>query len=254
MIGRFGSGRLWPLALLLLLLPAIAFASANYLKPGFSLPADRRASPLVLYPDLFVGSLDSRGEQIANPDWTESAHANLRDTLSSGAIGRAVELRFMTRAEAEASPAVEQIWSAFRALTNDIILRVPQGTPIGQAARRGRYDYSIGPELAARIRAAHGEADFLLLILMHDGYATSGQVISSVASAMLSPPWSPGRIRRLPPHYGNAMLVDLRDGAVVWFHGDGAFGGDLRNREGAARRLEQAMSNFPIATSRRPGR
>lgn len=84
---------------------------------------------------------------------------------------------------------------------------------------------------------------------MHDAYATSGQKLGSVLGAtvagMVSPPGSPAAMRALPPHYGNSMLVDLKDGSVVWFHGDGAFGGDPRTLAGAQKRMGQAMEHFP---------
>jgi hypothetical protein len=242
-------------ALLLAVSPSGAFAAADDLrKPGVSLATDRRASVLVLYPELFVGRLDSDEQQMADPVWTESAHANLASALAAGPVGHAVDLRFMTQAAAESSPAVARGRAAFLTISSDIIFSVPQGTAGTATARRGHYDYTMGSEVVAQLKALHGEADYALFIQMHDGYATRGHFLTSTTRAMLAPVGTPDSVRHLPPHHGNAMLIDLRDGAVVWFHGDGAFGGDLRNQEGAARRLSQAMSNFPIAPSRRAGR
>jgi hypothetical protein len=240
------------LALVLLAAPAVAIAAAKYQRPGFQLPADRKAEVLVAYPEHFIGSLDSRGEAVANPEWTAAAWANMREALLSGPVGKAVTLRFMPE-EGAASPVMVEAREAFKWRTTEVILGGPQGSKWGDKVKRGQYAYTIGTDIAARLRQEFGPADYALFFTMHDAYATPGKKIGDMLGAMavgvVGGSGAAATARDLPPHFGNAMLVDLSDGSVVWFHGDGAFGGDPRDKAGAIKRIGQATTGFP-GTSR----
>jgi hypothetical protein len=219
-------------------------AEAKWTKQGFSLPAGSRPSVLVPCPDLFVGTRNSRHEERARPDWIERARANLAAALRAGPVGRAVELRF--GACDEPSALLDGARSTVNFRASDQLFKVPQGTfplPDDDLRRlkglKGRYDYSIGADLAARLRSAYGEADYGLFFTMHDAYATLGEKAGRIAGAFIGMPF------RLPPHSANSMLVDLRSGAVLWTHMDGAVGGDLRDPDEAALRMVQATRGFP---------
>jgi hypothetical protein len=222
-------------------------AAAKWTRPGFSLPGGARPPVLVPCPDLFVGTRNAKHEERPRADWTERARANLAAALRAGPVGRAVELRF--GACDEPSALLDEARSTVNFRNSDLLLKVPPGTfPLpdsdprrlkGLKGLKGRYEYGIGADLAARLRAAYGEADYGLFFTMHDGYATAGDKAGRIAGAFIGVPFF------LPPHYANSMLVDLRSGAILWTHMDGAVGGDLREREGAARRMEQATRGFP---------
>lgn len=219
---------------------------AKWTKPGFVLPAGSRPSVLVPCPDLFVGTRNSRHEERARPDWIERARANLETALRAGPVGRAVELRF--GACDEPSSLLDEARSTVNFRASDFLFKVPSGTfPLpGNDLKRikglkGRYDYGIGADLVARLRSVYGEADYGLFFTMHDGYATAGDKAGRIAGAFIGIPFLP------PPHYANSMLVDLRSGAILWIHMDGAVGGDLRDPDEAPLRMEQATRGFPGA-------
>lgn len=249
----------WLVAAFLILLPAGAYAAANYLKPGFALPTDRKAQVLVVYPDLFVGSLNAKNEHLFNEEWTAAAQRNVRAALTDGPVSKAVDLRFMSEDEAAASTILGEAREAFKWRSSDIIMQAPPGTfplPDGQTRYKKNKNagYAFEADLAARIRREHGEADLALFIFMHDAYATAGQKLSSIlgaaAAGMVAPPGTQP-MRSQPSHHGNAMLIDLRDGAVIWFHGDGRFGGDPRDQAGAVERMRQTMDHFPGTAGKR---
>jgi hypothetical protein len=235
------------------LLPAGVYAAGNYLKPGFAFPTDRRARVLVLYPDLFVGALNADNEQVPNAEWTAAAQRNVRAALTNGSVGQVVDLRFMGEGEAAASGVLEDAREAFKWRGSDLVMQAPQGTfPLPEGQTKYRKDknarYAFAADLAARIRREHGDADFALFLSMHDAYATAGQKLSSILGATATGMVAPRGtmvMRDQPPHHGNAMLVDLRDGAVIWFHGDGRLGGDPRDANGIVKRMQQAMDRFP---------
>ncbi|HYJ83785.1 MAG TPA: hypothetical protein VEW26_13205 [Allosphingosinicella sp.] len=231
----------------LLLAAGTAGAAGNFTRPGFSIPAGSRPSVLVPCPDLFVGTRNAKHEEKLRPDWVGRARANLAAALRAGPVGQAVELRF--GACDEPSALLDEARSTVNFRTSDWLFKVPPGTfpRPGDGAQalkglkrlKGRYDYGIGAELVARLSSAYGEADYGLFFTMHDGYATPGDKAGRIAGAFIGHPFL------LPPHSANSMLVDLRSGAVLWIHMDGAVGGDLRDPDEAAKRMEQATWGFP---------
>ena len=46
-------------------------------------------------------------------------------------------------------------------------------------------------------------------------------------------------------HTGYAGLVDLRTGELVWLNADRQMGGDVRDAEGADKRVRQLLEGFP---------
>lgn len=244
--------RIAVLAGLLLAIAPPAFA--QYLKQGFALPAERRASVMLVCPDLFVGSINSRQEQVLNPEWTRTAYANLAAALAAGPIGSAVDLRLPPCDAAEKTALLEKLRVEVNTRNSDVMFRVPPGTfPLAgndlKALKglKGRYAYKIDRDLLAQVRSTYGEADYALFLTMHDAYTTSGAKAGKIAGLFVGIP------NAMPPHYANSMLVDLKSGEIVWTHMDGAAGGDVRTPEGARKRIGQATKNFPLP-SRSTGR
>jgi hypothetical protein len=108
------------------------------------------------------------------------------------------------------------------------------------------YDFA---EFKDRVAAEYHPADFVLFINQLDTYATTGQILGEIAGAttmgLVTPKDMVAPMRPMRIHAGNAILFDLKTGEVVWMHGDGAFGGDLRVPERANVRVGQALSGFP---------
>jgi hypothetical protein len=46
-------------------------------------------------------------------------------------------------------------------------------------------------------------------------------------------------------HKGGAGLVDLKTGDVLWLNADFAMGGDVRETDGAEKRVAQLLEEFP---------
>lgn len=226
-------------------LSSAADAAANYTKPGFAFPSDRKAIVLVAYPDVQMNRQGKGGEEIPSPEWTNQAQRNLQASMLSSKLPAIVELKFMTAEQAAASPAYSDLLAAYRQRTSEMIFKVPQGSPDVTKAKKCRCTYDFA-EVKDRVAAAFGPADFVLFINQIDTYASSGQILGEIAGAMAGEMVAPGgAMRRTRYHAGNAILFDAKSGEVVWMHGDGAFGGDLRKPESAAVRVEQALSGFP---------
>lgn len=245
-----------------MLVPVAAWAQgANYVRKGFAFPKEHRAKILVAYPDWFIGKLTSKGESAVIPEWLALTVANTNRALSNGPVGKVADLEFMTAIEAHELGDLKDVWASFRPRTGELVSKVAQGTEPGAAdskkpypkGKKGYYEYNIGLDSIEKIKALHPASDYLLLIGMHDAYATFGQKVGSIAAGTAEgffQPLGSAPGRAAPPHFGNSMLIDLKDGAVVWYHGDGAFGGDPRTPDGAVKRMGQAMERFPGTTPR----
>lgn len=225
-----------------------AEAAAHYAKPGFEFPRDRKATVLVAYPDVRLNRQGKDGQEIPSPEWISLAQRNLRTSLENSRLPAIVDLRFMTAEQAAASPLYPDLLAAYHRRTGEMIFKVPQGSQDVTKAKKCRCTYDFA-ELKDRVTAEFGPADFVLFVNQFDTYATTGQILGEIAGAtavgMVTPKGMVAPMRPTRVHAGNAILFDLKTGEVVWMHGDGAFGGDLRDPEPATVRMGQALSGFP---------
>lgn len=229
---------------ILALLPQPALAAADYLLPGFVMPADRKPVVLVVYPSILMSRQGVEGFDAA---WTTAAHANLRAALAASAVASVAELRFMDEQAALASEVYPDLLQMHYQRTGAIIFKVPQESSDITKAKKCKCAYDFRP-LHGRVLTEQGPADYALMINQMDTYATTGQILGEIAGATADGIFQPsgiGPMRRMRVHAGNAVLFDLKTGDVIWMHGDGAFGGDLRDPKGAQVRINQAISRFP---------
>ncbi len=233
-----------------LLQPISAKASADYAKTGFVFSKDRKPTILVIYPMIIMNKQGKTGLDEPHLEWTQMAQTNLRNALSTAPVSKSVTFHFMNEAEANASPVYADLVSAYYRRTSEIILKIPQNSD-PKTAKRCKCSYTMGKDFGQRLLAAHGIADYVLIISQIDTYASAGQIFGEIAGAavggVMTPQGSSSTMRRMRIHGGNAMLFNITDGDILWFHGDGAFGGDLRKPESAKVRVNQVMSRFPVS-------
>lgn len=237
------------LALGLWLTPATAFGDVKLTKGNFVLPDDRRARILFVCPDIQVGSLDAQDKNTNSEEWIAASVSNLQTAIRSD-LSEVAEWRFMTLDQMRSSAAIQELSAQFVDLQNGITFRVPQGTfPLAhpglgdlKGVKHGKYDYHITATLAAKLRAEN-DVDYVMILAMNDRYSTPGRKVGIALEAALSPTFllSPN----IPQHFGDAMLVDLRDSSVVWFYSRASFGGDPHTTGGARVRIAEIMTNFP---------
>lgn len=103
--------------------------------------------------------------------------------------------------------------------------------------KRERFDWTLGPGVARL--GELGQADYGLFFYTQDYYGTTGRKTAQVFAAMLGAYVSSG------VHIGYAGLVDLKTGELVWINADAAMGGDVRETDGALKRVAQLLEEFP---------
>jgi hypothetical protein len=102
-------------------------------------------------------------------------------------------------------------------------------------SKDGKFDWSLGPSVAA-VSRAH-DADYALFLFVRDSYATAGRVAVIVVGALLGVGVQGGT------QVGFASVVDLRTGDIVWFNRLLRPQGDLRTPEAAAETVRALVSD-----------
>jgi hypothetical protein len=100
------------------------------------------------------------------------------------------------------------------------------------------FDWSLGKGVAALPGAA--EADYGLFIYNEDQFGSTGRKLLQVVAM-----FGPGISVKSGEHKGYAGLVDLKTGDLVWLNADGAMGGDVREADGAQKRIGQLLEGIP---------
>lgn len=249
--------RLGLVAALLAAVPAMpVLAGAKYTAQGFAIDPRQPPRVVVVRPKIFVGVLDSQNREIEDPEWLAETHVNLQAALKRNPSAKAVEWRFADWNAPDSKPLSDAVWQPARFINGDLIFKVPQGTmPVKpgedwqkrlKAIPKGYYEYALPPDAVEELRATDPEAQFALLINMHDAFTTDGAKLARLLGGMGNVVTSGVNTMPLPPHHGFAMLIDLANGRIVWFYNDGAFGGDLRKATSADKRVAQMLTGWPM--------
>jgi hypothetical protein len=234
------------LALACALVAAPAFAQEKAaVKPGFSMPTDRPVRILVFRPDVKVGSQSAGGVVTPNAEWTANARKNLADALVAAKPGGASEIVFMPELEGENATLLNEYRSLFKGVAATVLQhRLFKGDRL--PTKITGFEYTLGPG-AAKLSDLGG-GDYGLFVVTNDAYGDSGRKALQVFSLLLAAGTGVSMGVTSGVHAGYAGLVDLKTGDLIWLNADLKMGGDVRDAEGATKRVSQLLEDFP-----RPG-
>lgn len=198
---------------------------------------------LVFRPRIRVGEQSTGGLFEPRADWTELAREN---------IGRALELQQRRYGSALINPPdvagqdarlVDEYLALFSAVADSIITYqffVGNRLETKKADNREDvFDWSLGPGVADLPGAK--DADYALFVYTEDHYGSTGRKALQVLAALtVGVGVTAGR------HSGFAALVDLKTGNIVWINADFQMGGDVREVDGAEKRVGQLFEDFPL--------
>lgn len=216
--------------LVLIVLSALPVRAAS-LAEGFSrLPAG--AVVLLMPLDIELFSVSAGGILEPQAEWTERAHANLRQAFLTRSS--ALKINFMPL-PGEVDEVVGRLNRLHGAVGQAIALHHQGGFAL--PSKEGRLDWSLGEE-AALMRERTG-ADYALFAFVRDSYASSERVAMMVVGLLLGVGLGGGM------QVGYASLVDLSTGRVVWFNTLLRASGDLRDPEKARESCDALLDRFP---------
>src|SRR3546814_762765 len=99
------------------------------------------------------------------------------------------------------------------------------------------FEWSLGSGVSALPGAK--DANYALFIYNKDAYGSTGRKLLQFTAALGGVSVKSGE------HAGYAGLVDLKTGDLLWLNADGAMGGDVREVDGAEKRVSQLLEEFP---------
>lgn len=211
------------------------------LKQGFELAAKSSKKILLFRPSVSTGAQSTAGMFEPNAEWTEQAKSNIQAALDQfqGRLGNSVIVA--PDAYGEDARNVQEHMALFAAVSQSVIeYQFFVGNRLPTKKRDNKtavFDWSLGPSVASLPGAA--DADYGLFIYNKDAYGSTGRKMLQVFAAM------GGISVRSGEHQGHAGLVDLRTGELLWLNADFEMGGDVREKDGAEKRVRQLLEDFP---------
>jgi hypothetical protein len=206
-------------------------------KDGFTLkPGTVRI--VLMRPAISVGSQSTGGMREPNADWTNQAIENLTAALkrAQGKLGNEVVL--YDEGVSGEGALTSQYANLFGAVSNSVIeYQFFPGNRLPTKKRSKEFDWGVGPGLS-QLKSLEG-ADFALFIHTRDDYGSAGRKMLQIVGLLAGVGVTSGI------HQGDAGLVDLKTGELVWLNADRAMGGDVRTPEGAEKRVAQLLEGFP---------
>lgn len=210
-------------------------------KDGFVLPKDRAARVIVFRPDVNVGEQTTGGMNEPNADWTKEARAALNAALEKELKSRSGEMKLMPELAGEEAVLIDEYTRLFKAVANAAIThKLFSGDRL--PTKKDAFDWTMGPG-AAKLGEL-GDGDYGLFFYTNDSYGSVGRKAVQAVGMLIGVGVSSG------VHIGYAGLVDLKTGELVWINADVKMGGDVRDSEGAEKRISQLLEDFPSSAGR----
>lgn len=206
-------------------------------KPGFELrPGTARI--VFLRPSIKVGAQSTAGMFEPNADWTAQARENIDAALAQAqnSLGNTVT-DYVEPVNAD--PAILSEYQAlFDAVAQSVIeYQFFPGNRLPTKKRDSQFEWGLGGDVA-KLPGLAG-ADYALFVTTEDHFGSTGRKVLQIFAALARVPVTAG------VHKGFAGLVDLRTGELVWLNADMQMGGDVRESDGAQKRVRQLLEGFP---------
>jgi hypothetical protein len=222
-------------------------AAGVAVKEGFAFPHDKEAKIIMFRPDVQVGTLRAAGLDEANADWTAVARTNMQEAFENAAEAREAQITFLGDLEGESAKELNDFRGLFQVVSTEAMnhgvffdrlatKKVPATTPGGKS--KLKFDWTLGDD-TRKLKEITG-ADYAMFVYTHDAYGSAGRKAAQLLMAGLF-----GVGIQAGVHIGYAGMVDLATGDLVWLNADIQMGGDLREKDGAEKRVKELMRGFP---------
>lgn len=221
---------------------AAAAQERTAIKQGFELPANSGKRILVFRPKVSVGAQSTGGMFEPNAEWTDRAHKNIEAALRKRQAGLGNVVLLAPEAYGNQAQLVQEYTNLFYAVSEAVVTyQFFTGNRLATKKRdnkAGVFDWSLGE--GVRDLPGASDADYALFISNKDAYGSTGRKMLQIVAAL-----GPGIAVKSGEHKGAAGLVDLKTGDVLWLNADFAMGGDVREVDGAEKRVGQLLEEFP---------
>jgi hypothetical protein len=213
-------------------------------RQGFELAPQSCKTILLLRPTVRVGAQSTGGLFEPNAEWTDQARANIDAALATmqSQLGNVVVAA--PEPYGEDARKVAEHMSLFAAVSRAVIeYQFFVGNRLPTKKRDNKadvFDWSLGTGVADLPGAQN--ADYALFIYNQDQYGSTGRKMLQIVGLVAGVGVTSGQ------HVGYAGLIDLKTGNLLWLNADFQMGGDVREAEGAHKRVRQLLEDFPGST------
>jgi len=212
------------------------------IKQGFELPAKSGKKILVFRPKVSVGAQSTGGLFEPNAEWTDQARKNIDAALKKRQADLGNVVLMAPEAYGDQARLVEEYTNLFDAVSQAVVTyqffvgnRLPTKKRDNKA---GVFDWSLGE--GVRNLPGAKDADYALFIYNKDAFGSTGRKLLQAVALL-----GPGIAVKSGEHKGAAGLVDLKTGDLLWLNADFAMGGNVREPDGAEKRVGQLLEEFP---------
>ena len=203
--------------------------------------------PVLLMPlDIELAELTVGGSLEPNAAWTAAAKVSVDRTIDDVlAMYRAKPIRYRPSGPGFAFNHEDVQLAKLYEEVRITILEQTFEPDFALPTKRGKLDWSLGPDVA-RLRRAYG-ADYAVFIHLRDSFSSNGRIaymMLSMAVGLMfySAPFLPSG----GSQFGFVSLVDLRTGNLLWVNSLYQENGDLRQRDSARQTLGLLFRGFPL--------
>ncbi|WP_017670072.1 hypothetical protein [Blastomonas sp. AAP53] len=210
-------------------------------RQGFTLAPQSGKTILLLRPSVRVGEQSTAGMPEPRAEWTDQARNHIETAL--GEVQQQLGNVVVAAPEpfGDDARSVAEHMALFAAVSRAVIQyqffvgnRLPTKKRDNKA---GQLDWSLGPTVASLPGA--GGADYALFLYTDDHYGSTGRKMLQIVGMVAGVGVTSGQ------HIGYAGLVDLKTGDLLWLNADFQMGGDVREADGAQKRVRQLLEDFP---------
>ncbi len=214
------------------------------IRDNFAFDPSGSARILVLRPSIKVGEQSTGGMFEPRADWTDDARKHLAAALKSRQSALGQEIVTSPEAYGEDARLLREYQALFGAVARSVIeYQFFVGNRLETKKRDNRngvFQWSLGPGVQ-QIPGADS-ADYILFLTTEDHFGSTGRKILQIFAAA-----AVGVGVKSGLHAGYAGLVDAKTGDLLWINADYAMGGDVREAEGAVKRMGQLLEEFPLS-------
>lgn len=215
--------------------PLFANAQSKNRAPGFETMA-KGATIVIMPSDIELFSLSAGGVLEPKADWTEAAMRNFKTAMDAKRAQLDMKTVVLTDKDMD---EIAEINALHAAVGRAIALHHFGPGNMALPTKNGQLDWSMGESVQA-IKKRTG-ADYAFFSWIRDSYTSSERAAAMVFMALLGVGLGGG------VQMGNASLVDLNTGRILWFNRLVRASGDLREAGKAAETLDALLENFPAA-------
>ncbi|NBW75014.1 MAG: hypothetical protein EBR34_04365 [Sphingomonadaceae bacterium] len=216
-------------------------------RDGFAFDPAKPAKIILFRPSVKVGEQSTGGMFEPRAEWTAEARKNIEEALNARQKSLGHQVTYMLDVPGEKAQTVREYQALFGAVAQSVITyQFFAGNRLETKKRDNRegiFQWSLGPGVQDLPGA--DKADYILFILTEDHYGSTGRkIFQFLAAAAVGVGVTSGL------HAGYAGLVDAKTGNLVWINADNAMGGNVREADGAQKRVTQLLEEFPLATNK----